>query len=184
MVCRAVHLEWVPDLTTKSFLDALKNLMFKYGPPKILVSDNVTTFTAGDKILQEIKNRSSTQDALRKGGIEWTFIPVKAPWVGSVFERLIQFMKQNMKKMLGSMTVTIFELYTCLKQIEGIINQRPLTKVGEDEIVTPNMLLVGRQNSTDLNILHTEKSSELLEEALEVRDMLPVMYKEIERKED
>ena len=44
------------------------------------------------------------------------------------------------------------------------------------------MLLVGRQNSTDLNILHTEDSSELLEEALEVRDMLPIMYREIERK--
>ena len=69
VVCRAVHLEIAPDLSTKAFLDALKNLMFKYGPPKLLISDNATNFAAGNRILQEIKNRSTTQDALRQGRV-------------------------------------------------------------------------------------------------------------------
>ncbi|VBB34364.1 unnamed protein product [Acanthocheilonema viteae] len=58
---RAVHLEIVDDLSTESFLTALKRFVARRGYPELILSDNSSQFQT---VFQTIKT-SSTQEALK-----------------------------------------------------------------------------------------------------------------------
>ena len=89
--------------------------------------------------------------------IEWINILSKAPWYGGVYERLIRRVKCCLKKTLRNAKVTSAELYTLVIDIEGTLNNRPLTYLSADEFdkaLTPNHLICGRRSEQlpDLNI--------------------------------
>ena len=98
MVSRAVYLIPVRDLTTETFIRALKELDCRRTTPKIIMSDNAATFTQSSKILSLIKDDPEVQEELRRKEIEWKFTPVKAPRFGAVYERLIGVMKKRIGK--------------------------------------------------------------------------------------
>ena len=52
-VTRAVHLELVTDLTTKSFMLALRRMMSRKEDCKKIYSDNAPTFTCAEKLVTE-----------------------------------------------------------------------------------------------------------------------------------
>ncbi|GBN86723.1 hypothetical protein AVEN_94604-1 [Araneus ventricosus] len=73
--------------------------------------------------------------------IHWKFIVERAPWWGGFYERLVKYVKEPLRKILGKALLTFEELSTILSEVEVIVNNRPLTYVendpGEPEPLTP-----------------------------------------------
>ena len=180
MVSRAIYLHIVPDLTAESFLASLRVITSTYRQPRVLLSDNATCFTASYKVLTQLYDNFQVKSHLNVKGISWMFTPTNAPHFGAIYERLIGVLKRELEKMLGITRLSYFELDLHLRQIAGIINNRPLTSVGADEVITPNNILTGRNNTED-NILEVADSEELLKQAMVAKDMVPQMFIETEK---
>ena len=71
---RAVHLEVVRNLTGTTFLQAFRRFSSRKSLPKIMVSDNGTTFHAAANTIRRLMKSISVQDTLHNQGIEWKFI--------------------------------------------------------------------------------------------------------------
>ena len=85
-----------------------------------------------------------------------------------------------MAKLIGQSTMTHFELTTQLIEIEGIINNRPLAKLGSEDVLTPNNILTGQDHNDDiLNVLDT---AQIMKESLEVRNDLPKLFQDTARR--
>ncbi|GFV40309.1 integrase catalytic domain-containing protein [Trichonephila clavipes] len=125
---KAVHIEAVGDLTTDSFIAALRRFSARRGAPRHIYSDNGTNFVGARRKLDEIRKlwlSLPTNEAisyyLSKSSIDWHFIPPSSPH---------------------------FELTTLLTQIEGLLNSRPLSYVNDSDIecistLTPSHFLTG-----------------------------------------
>ena len=146
---RAVHLEIVQDLSSESFLQAFRRFSSRRSVPKIIMSDNATTFVGASQHLKYLFESSTVKEALSKGGTEWKFIPKRAPWYGGWWERLIGLTKTSLRKVLGRSLVTIEILQTVITEIEAMLNDRPLTPLPSNsddlEPLTPSHLLHGRR---------------------------------------
>ena len=175
MVSRAIHLELVPDLKAETFLQALKCLSWRKGTPRVIMSDNATNFTKSSKLLKELSESNAIKSELGTQGIKWLFTPAYAPHFGAVYERLVGVLKKELVKLIGQSQLSFHELHTQLVEIEGIINSRPLTQVGNLEVITPMNILTGRDDHNEdiLNVLDTQ---EIMREAEEARFTLPQMF--------
>ncbi len=71
----------------------------------------------------------------------------KSPWWGGIYEPLIQELKKTLYKTLGKTHLTFHQLQTVILDIERNVNNRPLTYVGEEEILTPNNVILWGQNA-------------------------------------
>ncbi|XP_071138915.1 uncharacterized protein [Mytilus edulis] len=149
---RAVHLEIVEDLTEQTFILAFRRFTSRKSLPKIMMSDNCTTYTAAAKEIEMLTKSTTIQEQLNIYGTQWKFIPKRAPWYGGWWERLIGLTKNCIKKVLGRALVTFRVLETIVIEIEAILNDRPLTHVStdltDDEPLTPSHLLYGRRVKT------------------------------------
>lgn len=145
---RAIHLEVVQDLTEATFLQAFRRFCSRRSLPRLMVSDNGTTFHAAANQIRKLASSEFLHNHLGKKGTEWTFIPNRAPWFGGWWERLIGLTKTTLKKVLGRTCISINELQTVITEIEATINDRPLTYVSSNsddpEPLTPAHLLHGR----------------------------------------
>ncbi|GFS53088.1 integrase catalytic domain-containing protein [Trichonephila clavipes] len=65
-------------------------------------------------------------------GIEWNFIPPRAPHMGGLWEAGIKSVKYHLKRALGRSRLTYEEFETVIIQVEGILNSRPLTPISND----------------------------------------------------
>ena len=144
---RAIHLELVEDLSAEAFLRALRRFSGRRSYPKVIISDNATNFNKGKEMISEILSSKVAVNDFVNHGIEWRQITPKAPWMGGVYERLIRTVKLCLKKVLGNCRVSFHELHTILVEIEGSINDRPITYVSSNindiSALTPSMLLCG-----------------------------------------
>ena len=138
-VTRALHLELVSSLSCEDTLMAVRRFASRRGMPSVLMSDNAKGFKAAS--VQKLK-------VLGPDGPEWKFIAPRAPWWGGWWKRLIRCVKSSLRKSVGNKSLTRVELETVLVEIEGILNSRPLTFVGDDREagvpLTPSHFLVGR----------------------------------------
>ena len=55
-----------------------------------------------------------------------------APWMGGFYKRLIGLVKRSLRKTIGRRLLTTIQLQTLLKEIEAVLNSRPLVYVGDD----------------------------------------------------
>lgn len=149
---RAVHLELVRDLTTETFLMALRRFIARRGIPKTVYSDNALTFKRAsadmNKIFHAIKG-SDTQAYLSDHRITWKFIVERAAWWGGFWERMVRTVKNVLRKVLGRSALDYDSIVTILTQAEAVVNSRPLTYVHSqaEELtpLTPSHLLIGRR---------------------------------------
>ena len=183
MVSRAIYITIVPDLTAEKFLAALKALAWRHTHPRVLMSDNATCFTAASKILKELSEQEKVMNVLNNKGTTWIFTPTNAPWFGAVYERMIGTLKREMAKMFGYTMLTYFELDLHLKEVMGIINNRPLTVDHANEVITPNNIITG-SNNTDHNMLEVEDTEEILNQAIIERKRIPQLFRDIETKRE
>ncbi|GFT84638.1 integrase catalytic domain-containing protein [Trichonephila clavipes] len=133
LATKAVHIEAVGDLTTDSFIAALRRFSARRGAPRHIYSDNGTNFVGARRKLDEIRKlwlSLPTNEAisyyLSKSSIDWHFIPPSSPHFGGIWESGIRSVKFHLKKVLGETILTFEELTTLLTQIEGLLNSRPL----------------------------------------------------------
>lgn len=110
-VTRAVHLEVVEDLSVETFLQALRRFAARRSLPRILISDNASTFQAAAKGLEELIISTQVSETLSTLGVQWKFIPKRAPWYGGFWERLIGLTKMALRKVLATQNI-IFLMYT------------------------------------------------------------------------
>lgn len=158
---RAVHLEVVYNLSTEECSLALRRFIATRGLPQVITSDNASQF----KLMSEIL----TSKYCIENEIQWKFIPELAPWFGGLYERLVGLIKHCLKRSLEKHLLSDQQLSTIIKEIEAVLNTRPLTYIGSDveKVLTPaDFLRVG-------GVLMTAAAGkELLESATEIKRML------------
>ena len=98
-----------------------------------------------------------------------------------MYERLIGVLKRELTKLVGQTALTYHELSHTLAQIEGVINNRPLVQVGDMEVITPMNILTGRNDNND-DILNVLDCKDILLSASRVKDDLPRLYHDTERR--
>ena len=165
---KAIHLEIVSDLTTESFIAALKRFMARRGLCSNIYSDNGTTFVGASSHLskdaiQATKANSIIKELLSNDKIQWHFIPPLTPHFGGLWEAGVKSTKYHLKRILGNHLLTYEEFSTVLTQIEGCLNSRPLCPLTNDiedlDTLTPGHFLIGRpimapptNDITDVNL--------------------------------
>lgn len=173
-------------MSATKFLQAFRRFVARRGMCQVIYSDNAKTFKA---VSRELRALCSTvkdpliQDYSSSNGIQWKFIPERAPWWGGFYERLIRSVKTALRKTLSRRIVDFIELQTLLTEIEAIINSRPITFVYSDvnepapltpaTIISGNRLAMrpGRQPIPSPETLRSAtKSSRLLREVWNRRD--------------
>ena len=107
LVCfstKATHLESVSDLSTESFIAALKRFVSRRGLPQELYSDNGSNFKGAANDLNELYSfmhslpfQNSLSSYLLSQKITWNFSPERAPHFGRLWEAAIKSAKHHLK---------------------------------------------------------------------------------------
>ncbi|XP_052854760.1 uncharacterized protein LOC128263705 [Drosophila gunungcola] len=97
---KAAHLEVVQDLTTDSFIAALRRFINLRGSSRTIRSDNATNFVGAKRELAELKelflsepHTASITSSCLANGIDWKFIPPRAPHFGGLWETAVKSAK-------------------------------------------------------------------------------------------
>ena len=157
LTSRAVHIEVVEELSTSSFINALRRLYSLRGAAKILRSDCGTNFTGCANLLE---------DYLARNGTKWLFNSPHASHMGGVWERMIGVVRRILDSIMlqvANTPLTHEVLVTFMAEVSAIVNARPLTSVSTDpenpQILTPAMLLT--QKTDEAFHLDTDCSKDL-----------------------
>ena len=168
---RGVHLEFVKNLTTESFLLTLENMMSRRGLAKVVISDNAKTFKKASKEIESIWNHVDSkliQEKTHQKGIEWKFITEKAPWMGGFYERLNRSIKSAFRKNIGRNVLSESTFINVLLKIEQSLNSRPLSviKGNADEPIpiSPAQLMMNRNLNSIPKIKVDENSSSIIKQ--------------------
>ena len=154
LVTRVIHIELVTDLTTESFLAALRRFMTRRGSHNIY-SENAACFKGANNTLCELRkllNSDTFQEEINNfittEGVRWHVIPPDLPHFGSLWEAAITFLKHHMLRVIGNTCISFEEMSTILTQIEAYLNSRPLCQIPSDpsdpQALTPGHFLIGR----------------------------------------
>ncbi|XP_055615114.1 uncharacterized protein LOC129761420 [Toxorhynchites rutilus septentrionalis] len=149
-----VHIELASDLSTHTFLKALRCFISRRGSPSHLHSDNGKNFEGAKNELVELYRMlrsNSDQDKIRNAcaeiGIQWHLTPPKAPHFGGLWEAAVKIAKRHLFRQLGSTRLSFEDMATGLTQIESIMNSRPLLSISDDpcdlSVLTPAHFLIG-----------------------------------------
>ncbi|XP_066595397.1 uncharacterized protein [Prorops nasuta] len=134
---KAIHLELVGDLTTASFLVALRRFTGRRGQCTKIYSDNGTTFQGAARELKEMFNSASrfykeVAVVLENDMTSWSFIPPNTPHCGGLWEAGVKSTKHH------------------LKRIMACLNSRPLCPLTGDSddlhALTPAHFLIGQES--------------------------------------
>lgn len=69
----------------------------------MLLSDNGSTLLAAVAELTDLLSCDKLLERLAHKGVEWKFIPKRAPWFGGFWERLMGLTKSALKKTLDEL---------------------------------------------------------------------------------
>ena len=154
------------DLSTESFILALRRFRARRGNPSTIRSDNGTNFVGAEKELaQALKelNQSKITEELSNHEIEWNFNPPASPWMGGAMESMVKVTKKALKTIVKDRLFTEEALHTFLTEIESTVNCRPLTEISDDiedyEALTPNHFLIGRSSPNTSPVTPTEDTN-------------------------
>ena len=153
-IVKAVHLELVSDLTTDSFIAALKRFVARRGKCSCIYSDNARNFVGASKELAALREiflsapqNSKLHNELISEGIEWKFTPPYSPHFGGLYESYVKLVKYHLKRVLMNTSLTWEQYATLLTQVEACINSRPITAMSADmndvTALTPGHFLIG-----------------------------------------
>ena len=148
---KAVHLEVVSDLTTNTFIATLRRFISRRGLPSLIWSDHGTNFIGANReikdlysFLQDKENESTIANFCSSKGIEWSFIPERAPHFGGLWESAVKGMKTHLRKVASDVKLTYEELQTIVCQVEARMNSRPLTPLNPTNEDVTDVFLIGQ----------------------------------------
>lgn len=153
-VTKAIHVELVGDLTTKSFLNCLKRFVSRRGLCARIYSDNATNFIGAkneicklSKFFGELQQDNSFRNFCLESRIDWQFIPPRSPHHGGLWESAIKSAKHLLVRTMGNSTLTFEDMLTLMTQVEAVLNSRPLTPLSSNPsdllALTPSHFLIG-----------------------------------------
>ncbi|XP_070203432.1 uncharacterized protein [Littorina saxatilis] len=149
MAIRAIHIEVIEDMSSSSFVNALRRFIALRGPVTELRSDRGTNFVgaAGELGI----NSEFVEDVnkhLTQSRITWKFNPPHASHMGGSWERMIGTVRRILDSMLQDQrrkALTHEILCTLMAEVCAIVNARPITPISHDPdspfVLTPSMLL-------------------------------------------
>ena len=97
LTTRVVHLEIAGDLSTDSFILALRQFIARGGQPKTIWSDNSTHFVGANRELKTILselNQSKISSTLFNQKIAWKCNPPSSPWMGGSWGSIVTITKR------------------------------------------------------------------------------------------
>ncbi|MES9882937.1 MAG: hypothetical protein ABW185_18875 [Sedimenticola sp.] len=157
LTTRAVHIEVVEELSSSSFINALRRFVAIRGEVKVFRSDCGTNFVgATDSLNIEALHVEvgPVKDYLYKTGTVWLFNSPHASHMGGAWERMIGVTRKILDSMLSDVTasgLTHEVLITLMAEVTAIINARPIVSVSSDpenpEILTPSTLLTQKSGN-------------------------------------
>ena len=162
LTTRAIHLELLTNMSADSFLMALSRFKSRRGRPFELRCDRGTNFVGGSRELREafMHLKPELREKMAPLQVDFVFNPPAAPHFGGSWEREIRSVKNVLRVILGTQTVSEEVLTTALAEIEAILNSRPLGYVSSDPTdpnpVTPNDLLMGRADAAMPQVIYPE----------------------------
>ncbi|XP_003741304.2 uncharacterized protein LOC100905131 [Galendromus occidentalis] len=129
-VVRGLHLEVAENLSAEAFSSCFNRFIAARGVPHRINSDNGCNFVRSAKAMKALWDNlreEQTQNFLGLREIEWSLNAPKAAWCGGQFERLIRTVKDCLSKTTNMHSIPLFDFLTVIKEIESIVNSRPLT---------------------------------------------------------
>ena len=153
---RGVAIYTVEGYDTQSFIVAFKQHCAIRGVPRTVLSDPMSSFISGSKLVKENKDNIDEKDETEllkefntNYNINWKFIPAGSQWRDPA-ERTIKSIKQIFKSidfLNNKIVLTISEYNLLFSEICEILNRRPISaKMNDDDIdfICPNSLMLGR----------------------------------------
>lgn len=181
-VYRAVRLELVSNISTDSFIQALKRFCSKQGRPRVIYSDNGTNFVGFDSASDRLDwDAIACYSSAIK--IDWRFNPPSAPWWGGFWERLIGILKSLLRRVLGRSFVNYETMTTILCDCESVINSRPLTYMSDDvnelAVLTPAMFLheLEETNVPEFDLIETSNLQQQFKYRRDLKKQLQERFK-------
>ncbi|XP_037048500.1 uncharacterized protein LOC119082957 [Bradysia coprophila] len=145
LTIRAVHIEIASGLDTNSCILCIQTFVADRGPVVEFHSDWGTNFKGSNNELQEEIKKidfERLQTEFTSTYTKWIFNPPASPHMGGSWERLIRSVKSSINEIMPTRTPKEDMLRNLMKQVQNVINSRPLTfiplDVEEDEALTPN----------------------------------------------
>lgn len=132
---KAIHLDFVDDLSSASFIECFECFVARRGQVDRMYSDNGTSFVGAEKEVAKAYKRmqqDGTVDSIANKGTEWNFMTPAAPHQGGIYEAGVKSMKYHLKRVVGSRTLEQRQFKTLLCKIEATLNSRPLTALTDD----------------------------------------------------
>ena len=161
LVSRAIHIETVSELSTSSFINALKRFIAIRGPVKQIRSDRGTNFVGAVKELgiQTITDEGGpVHSFLAQQGCTWIFNPPHASHMGGAWERMIGVVRRILDVMIANhhyKHLTHEVLSTFFAEVCAIVNSRPIVPVSTDPenpfVLSPAILLTQKAKGMGLN---------------------------------
>lgn len=150
MCTRAVHLDLVTSLSSAAFIACYERFVATRGMCTNLYSDNGTSFVGAEKMMQEaFRNWTCPEniEILNHKGVTWTFMNPASPHQGGFYEAAVKSFKYHATRTVGAQKYTYEDYATLLKQLEAILNSRPLYAPTDDPsdspVITPAHFLIG-----------------------------------------
>ena len=156
LVIRAIHIEVIHEMSSSSFINALRRLIALRGDVKLIRSDCGTNFVGAAKELRadvvDIEG-SQMKDFLAQKRITWRFNPPHASHMGGVWERMIGVSRRILDSLLRDHKhLTDEVLITLMAEVCQIVNARPIAGIPSDPYtpvpLSPTMLLTLKDTHT------------------------------------
>lgn len=165
---RLVHIEIISNMTADSVFEAIRRFVARCGLPNLFYSDNGTQLVKLKNDLKEYITVINREHPDRELKFQWIHLTAHSPWRGGFYERLIKSIKDSLitftidRKLTprrldreksglakpptitrGNKSMTYEQLVTCMVEIEGLINNRPLF-MHEGQVIRPIDFYGGR----------------------------------------
>lgn len=148
IVTRTVYLEVIEELSTASFINALRRFVALRGPVIQFRFDRGTNFVGAVNELDmpaEIVESSVSRKYLQENHMSWIFNSPHASHFGGEWERMIGATRRILDSLLLNHKIPLTHevLITFLMEVSAILNARPLVPVSTDpeapQVLTPAM---------------------------------------------
>ncbi|XP_043864393.1 uncharacterized protein LOC122757124 [Drosophila mojavensis] len=140
----------------------VKMFVGRRGLVRKLYCDNATNFVGAARTL-DLKatfhgNTADMEMFAAERGMEFVFIPPRAPHFGGLWEAAVKSAKGLLLKAMGSARLRQDEVATVLVEVEAVLNSRPMvapsSNPNDGEVLTPGHFLIGSNARAAANRVH------------------------------